>query len=230
MAMGLYLSGDLHHAEEMYKELLNNASLDTVPHLEVLIHLVFISSQYGHIRESDNYFEQALKSLPAIADELLRKTYHAWLMLYHGFRHSITGDQFRAIALADDAGRILQGIGSYRLLTLACQLKSLACIFLGSHEKGFGEARRGILISNEKGFRDFTYGWLLCHAGHHSIFLGRSEEALLYAEKGLRHFQTLGSPFGEAYAYYIMEYIYLVMGDMDRAEEMGHASLNAAKG
>ncbi|MCK7491279.1 MAG: hypothetical protein MZW92_05835 [Comamonadaceae bacterium] len=51
-----------------------------------------------------------------------------------------------------------------------------------------------------------------------------------YAEQGLKHFQELSSSFGEAYGYLTLESIYLPLGRLDLAREMGLACLEAAKG
>jgi ATP/maltotriose-dependent transcriptional regulator MalT/two-component SAPR family response regulator len=230
MAMGLYLNGDFHQAEKIFQELLKSPSLDPILRVEALIHLVFITSQYGKIEESDAHYGNALKFMPDIEDPILRDTHHAWLMIYHGFRHSIAGNQLKAFDLARAAKERLQHVESYRLVTVGFQLSSMACLYQGSFAMGLDEACKGLAISREKGFRDISVGWLLCHAGSNAFGLGKVEEAIGYAEEGLKHFQELHSPFGKAYAYFTLEGIYLPMGRLDLARKMGLACIEAAKG
>ncbi len=191
MAMGLYLNGDFHQAEKIFEELLKSPSITPILRVEALIHLVFITSQYGKIEESDAHYGNALKFMPEIEDPIIRDALHALLMIYHGFRHSIAGNQLKAFELARTAKERLQHIGSYRLMTLGFQLSSMACLYQGSFAMGLDEACKGLAISREKGFRDISVGWLLCHAGSNAFGLGRVEEAIGYAEEGLKHFQDL---------------------------------------
>ena len=230
MAMGLYIKGDFHQAEKIFIELLKSPSLDPILRVEALIHLVFITSQYGKHKESDAHYGNALKFMPEIEDPIIRDAHHSWLMIYHGFRHSIAGNQLKAFELAKTAKERLQHIESYRLVTLGFQLSSMACLYQGSFAMGLDEACKGLAITREKGYRDISVGWLLCYAGSNALGLGRVEEAIGYAEQGLKHFQELSSPFGEAYAYFTLEGIYLPMGRLDLAREMGLACLEAAKG
>jgi LuxR family transcriptional regulator, maltose regulon positive regulatory protein len=230
MATGLYFKGDFHQAEKIFEELLKSPSLDPILRVEALIHLVFITSQYGKIEESDAHYGNALKFMPEIEDPIIRDAHHAWLMIYHGFRYSIAGNQLKAFELARTAKERLQHIESYRLMPVCFQLSAMACLYQGSCAMGLDEACKGLAISREKGFHDISVGWLLCLAGSNAFGLGRVEEAIDYAEQGLKHFQELSSPFGEAYAYSTLESIYLPMGRLDLAHEMGLACIEAARG
>jgi len=230
MATGLYLSGNFERAVQMFEELLLSPTLDPVLHVEALIHLTFITCQYGKIKDSDVHYAKALKLLPDIEDPVFREAHHAWLMIYHGFRQVISGNPGKAIELAGTAKEKLQRIQSDRLLTLGYNLTSMACFYQGSYAQGLEEACKGLMLCREKGFRDINYGWLLCHAGSNALGLGKVYEAIGYKEEGLKHFLELKSPFGVAYAYLFLESTYLSMGKLDLAEEMGIACLDASKG
>jgi LuxR family transcriptional regulator, maltose regulon positive regulatory protein len=230
MATALYLKGDFHSSKKIFAELLQSPALNPALKVEVLIHLVFITAQSGRMEESDRYYEQALMSLPAIGELDAREISHATLQLYHGFRHVFSGNMFKAIDLAQAAKEKLQRFQSDRFLIIGYQLTSMAYSYLGLFAKGFEEAWKGLSISKEKGFRDFSYGWILCNAGVSAAGLGKTDEARLYAEDALRHFQELGSYFGEACAYLSLGSISLHSGRPDLAESMAGACLNALGG
>jgi len=230
MGMGLYLTGDFPAAEKLFEELLRSPSLSPLLRVEALLHLVFINSQSGRLKESDLHYEQALQALPFIREPELREGSHACLMLYHGFRHIVSGDMRKAIDLGEAARPILESLKSYRLLTLCYQVTSMAHAFLGSFEKGFADALKGLALSREKGYADVSYGWLLGNAGMNASGLGRTEEALLYAQDSLRHFRKMGSFFGEGSACLVLGTIHLYAGRPDLAEEMAFTGLDSFKG
>jgi LuxR family transcriptional regulator, maltose regulon positive regulatory protein len=230
MATGLYLRGDFHAAWKIFEELLKSPSLSLSLRVETLIHLVFITSQNGNMEESDRYYENALLFMPGIEEPVLREVYHACLILYYGFRHVFSGDILKAIDLAEVAKEKLQKCGNYRFLTTGYQLSSLAYAYLGHSAQGLDEACKGLALSKEKGFRDFSFGWLLCNAGLNAAGLGKIEDAVLYTKDGLKHFEKLGSYFGEGCAYLNLGIIYIYSGRFDLAEEMAQACLNAVKG
>ena len=230
MAIGLYLRGDFASAEKIFEELLKSPSLSLSSRVEALIHLVFITSQYGKLEESDRYYEKALMFMPGIEEPVLREVSHANLMLYHGFRHVNSGDMFKALDLAEAAKKKLYKYQSQRILTICYQLTSIAHFFLGSFAIGLEEACKGLALSKEKGFLDFSYGWILCFAGMNASGLGKFEEAILYAEDSLKHFQKLGSYFGEGCAYLTLGTIYIYSRQVDLAEQMADACLEALRG
>lgn len=230
MGLGLYLTGDFPAAENLFEELLRSPSLSPLLRVEALIHLVFINSQSGRLQESDLHYEQALQALPSIEEPELREGSRACLMLYHGFRHIVSGDMLKAIDLGEEAGAMLERLKSHRLLTVSYQLTSMAHAFLGSFEQGLADAMKGLSISKEKGYADVSYGWLLSNAGMNAGGLGRTEEALGYAQDSLRHFRKMGSFFGEGSACLTLGTIHLYAGRPDLAEEMAGVGLDSFKG
>jgi LuxR family transcriptional regulator, maltose regulon positive regulatory protein len=230
MATGLYLKGDFSTARDIFEELLRSPSLSPVLRAEVFIHLMFIFTQTGNMEESDRYYNQALLSMQDIEEFEMREVLHACLLIFHGFRHVFSGNMYRAIDLAEVAKEKLRKVGNDRFLIYGYQLTSMACSYLGLNDAGFEEARKGLELSKDKGFRDFSYAWTLCNAGVLACGKGRMAEGMQYAEDGLRLFRELGSNFGEGCADLSLGYISLYSGRPDQAEGMAEACLKAVRG
>lgn len=226
LAIRFYTAGEFARAEGIFGEMLRSGTLNAILRVEALGHLVFIASQLGRFEESDTFYSQAMALVNRIEQPDVREGIRGWLSVNHGFRHVISGDQVKALELANRARGILEKIHASRLMALAFHLTATAHFYHGNFSEGLDAALEGLGLVRDKGYRDSTLGWLLAFAGANACRTGKVQEGLGHAQEALEHFRELGTPFGQAYAYHVMQDSHRMAGRLDLAEDASRRAMH----
>jgi DNA-binding SARP family transcriptional activator len=221
-----YLTGDFQRAEKRLKELLKQVQGNPRLCIDILGNLIFISSHLGKMTVADQYFDKAMSLLAELNEDSLL----AWLYFNQGFRYGVSGDLVKALKIGERAKEICESLGLYRLLALTYNLMSWSSYYLGHFSKGIANAVKGMEIVKERGFRDSPHAWLLIDSGLNAIALGNISEAIDDGKEGLIIFQDLGSNWGQAWAYHVLQRAYQKSGDPVAAEECGRSGLEVIEG
>ncbi len=192
--------GNFSKAEKIYLNLLQQITPSTENHLIVLAALVFICAHSGKIKESERYDNDGLDRLSEIEDDgnqiTLKLRVH--LKLNMSFAYQATGDFQKARNLIFQEKKGIEKHGLYYLLAIYHQVVSVLDFFSGDFEKGLESAEEGLRILQERGFCNFTVGWLLHAAGINCAGLRKVPEALAYCQQALQLFKDMNSTFGMA--------------------------------
>ncbi len=216
-----YIIGDFHKAEANLIELLKGIQSSSRLYVDVLGHLIFITSHIGKLEEADGYLDKAMKVLPEIKETDLQ----AWIYINQGFRFFSSGDFLEAESCGEKSNKLATRLILQNLLTYSYHLISISNYYLGNFTKGFDAALKGLKISQERGLRDATHAWLFIDASFCASAKGDILAAIEYGHDGLKISEELESSWSEAWACHALQDAYFKGNDVIKAEEFARLSI-----
>lgn len=215
-----YTQGYFKDAQEQYLRILHSPTCSPDISRMLLAQLIFITAYQGKFDDADRYYQQGMDTLRYyLPDKAQREEIGAWYAINYSIRFITSGDFQKAIAMGEAARKTLLKYQSFRLLAFCYTHISRACHLAGLFSKGLENARAGLNLVKEKGFRDASLGWLLMGCCCNLLGMNKITEALNYGEEAMKCFRDLESIYGEATVCIPLYVIHLRMGDMDAAEE-----------
>ncbi|MDY6969544.1 MAG: BTAD domain-containing putative transcriptional regulator, partial [Spirochaetota bacterium] len=149
--------GEFEKAEMNLREVLNNLDNSSIDSIDILGHLIFISSHLGKMNVADQYYSMAVTLL----NKLNSQESSVGIYINHGFRFILSGDFKTAIKLGEQARELALKFGFYKQLAMSYHLISISCFYLGLSTKGLENARQGLNLVKEMEYHYNTRAWLL---------------------------------------------------------------------
>ncbi|MBU2515030.1 hypothetical protein KJ966_27235 [bacterium] len=221
-----FQTGNFHQAEKKLEEVLGSFREDNRVTLNILTHLVFISSHLGKMEKADQYFERGVNLAEIINEKGLLES----LYLNQGFRYGCSGDLEKALELAWKAHDAFKDEKLHHLLAFNHHLIAWISHYLGEYEQGYENAQKGLEVTRRLDFRDSSYAWLLMDVALNAIPLTRENEALEHASKALEAFKSMENRWGQAYSLHILQLAYMATGNLIKAQQAGEQSLERIDG
>ncbi len=214
MASIYFIIGGFEKAEIFFKQLIGQVSETSRLAVNAVGHLIFIMSHTGRFTQADLYFEEIMHTLSDKTENDL----HAWIFLNYGFRKLMVGEFSTVRDLAEKANAISRQLKIYYLITLGCNLLSLAHLHQGNFSEGLEIALEGIRTGEQKGYIANAQAWNWNYASNCAAALGNHEQAIVFGQTCLDLSRELNSTRSEAWAYHALQNAYLQAGDLSQAE------------
>ncbi len=221
-----FQTGDFRRAEEKLEEVLISFAENDRVTLNILTHLIFISSHLGKMEQADKHFEKGIELAKKIDEKGLLES----LYLNHGFRQGCASEFKKARDFARKAHDGFKDEKLQHLLAFNHHLMAWANHYLGEYELGYEDAQKGLRITRESGFLDASHAWLLMDVALNATPLKKENEAVEYAAKALEAFRSMENRWGQSYSLHVLQTAYMATGDFAKAEQMGKQSLKTIDG
>ncbi len=219
LARSYSLQGNFLSAETAMYELLNHSAIPEQLQIETHGHLIFISAYLGKIDIADMHYLKAKKLLDARIETRKNKDREAWIDLNKGFRYYYSGENQKAVEIAESARMNLDSFSSTQVLAFYYHLISLVCYYTGETELGMERVNQGLQLVSDNGFQDTQKAWLLTTSALHKLSQNKIEESITDTENAYHIFQRGGSKWGEAVCSILFTVIYLTGEMNEKAEE-----------
>jgi two-component SAPR family response regulator/tetratricopeptide (TPR) repeat protein len=225
LARSYYLQGNFSSAESALYELLNHSVIPEKLQIEAHGHLIFISAYLGKMDIADMHYSEAKKLLDAWIETRKNKEWEAWIDLNKGFRYYFSGENQKAVEIAELARMNLDSYSSTQVLAFYYHLVSSAYYLTGETQLGMERVKQGLQLVCDNGFQDTQKAWLLISSALHNLSLKRIEESILDMENAYQIFQQGGGKWGEAVCWIVFTAIYLGEEMKEKAEEAIHIGM-----
>jgi LuxR family maltose regulon positive regulatory protein len=228
LAVHYLFAGDFPKAEAILKEILKTGDLAPIASILTIGTLLTALAHLSKIDEADRYYNQGL-SLLNVLDGRDLELARAFLNSTYGWRYFFSGDYLKAIDLAKKALVLLECLDIHHLIGHSHFLLSGSLYYLGHYKESLENAKNGLRIAKEKGYKDFSTGWLLVYASLNASELGRVQEALEFAEESLSFFQKQDTPYGKSASYQAFFKYHVHTGNLEAAAVAIHEALDLSK-
>ncbi|MDY7033823.1 MAG: BTAD domain-containing putative transcriptional regulator [Thermodesulfobacteriota bacterium] len=220
-----YASGNIDKAKDSLVESSKKVEGNIVLHIYTLINLSGIACVSGKIKEAYLYLGKASPLVERVKDTGITALFYFTKGQYYHF----SGDFLKAIEFGKRAHNGFIDIGRHQFQCLSHHLLSSAYFCLGRIEKCLEEARQGLKIAMEYGFKEVSYAWLLLNEAMALNEMGEFSDALASARASEDAFTNIGSQPGIFWAIQTQRDCYFNMGDHDSAREHAEMALNILK-
>ncbi len=220
-----YLTGDFKKSERRLKDLLKQVE-NTRLRIDIMANLIFVTSHLGKMTVADQYYKEAMTLLTELRNDALQ----AFVNINQGFRYGCSGDFNRALQIGEQMREIYDNQRVYYLIAMNYHLISWSNYYLGNFSDGYETAIKGLSIVNERGFKDHNLAWLHMDLALNASALDKTEEAESNGNACLSIFKDIENRWGEAYAYHILQGVYMKSGNLATAEKCARSGLEAIEG
>ncbi len=226
LSNNFFQTGDFVQAQKNLEELLQDYRDDPRLSINIITHLIFITSHLGELDVADDYFEKGKQLAASINEKGLLES----LYLNHGFRFGCSGEFDKALQFGLKAKPVFEECRLYHQLAFVHHLISWSYHYIGLFEAGYESAKAGLQITREKGFKDGSHAWLLMDLALNATALGNTLEAIDSAMESLDNFTVLENRWGQAYCCHVLQIAYSAANNLDKAGQFGQKGLDTITG
>ncbi|MBI4620005.1 MAG: hypothetical protein HY739_07570 [Desulfobacterales bacterium] len=220
-----YASGDIPKAKDYLLESKGKVEGNIVFHIHSLINLSVVSCVSGRMGEAHDYLKEASSLVERVKDARIKALFYFAKGQYYHF----SGDFLNAIEFGKRANSGFANTDSHQFRCLSHHLLSCSYFYLGKTENSLEEAKQGLKIAMEYGFKEASYAWLLLDEAMYLKEMGRFSDALATARAGEDVFANIGSKPGGFWAIQTQRDCYFKMGNLDSAREHAERALRILK-
>jgi DNA-binding SARP family transcriptional activator len=212
-----YYTGHVLEAKLLMEQVLDEIDTQSHAYIMVMTYLVFFCSVLGDIDRADAY-EHRARDVIFDYSEFERKTATILINTSCTYKYYILGEFEKSRQMNEQLIAMIMPLELEACLPLTYYHSSATLFMLQDYEQGIEFAQKGICVSEKIHLLDSQKGWIYIAWAENCQGLARLDQALEFAQKGLKIFEVSGNRWGIANAYDLFARISLEKQDTATAK------------